>query len=149
MTEAHTPREMPPPPLAETPRWLSPFYVVLGLVSTGTGIVGMFVPVLPTTVFLIVGLWAFSKSSRRLQVWLWTHRTFGPTLQAWHLHRVIPVKIKFIAISVMILSLLVIVYEAKSWIMPTISAAVVLPVALWIATRRSYPPAPSGAHQAS
>ncbi len=131
---------IPPPPLANTPKWLAPFYVVLGLVSTGTGIVGMFVPVLPTTVFLIIGLWAFSKSSRRLQLWLWNHKTFGPTLRAWHLHRVIPLKVKFIAISVMLLSLAVIAFEAHSWRMPTIAAAIILPVAIWIATRRSVPP---------
>lgn len=140
MTDPSQIADLPPPPLAETPKWLAPFYVALGLVSTGTGIVGMFVPVLPTTVFLIVGLWAFSKSSRRLQLWLWNHKVFGPTLRAWHLHRVIPVKAKIAAVSVMGLSLIIIAIEAQSWRMPTISAAVVAPVALWILTRRSLPP---------
>ncbi|MBL8630817.1 MAG: YbaN family protein [Rhodospirillaceae bacterium] len=140
MTDPADLSQIPPPPLAEGPNWLRPFYAILGLVSTGTGIVGMFVPVLPTTVFLIVGLWAFSKSSRRLQLWLWNHPTFGPTLRSWHLYRVIPIKAKIAAVSVMVLSLVVITIEAQSWRMPTISAAVMAPVAAWIATRRSYPP---------
>jgi hypothetical protein len=140
MTDPSDFSNIPPPPLVQGPAWLKPFYVVLGLVSTGTGIVGMFVPVLPTTVFLIIGLWAFSKSSRRLQLWLWNHRTFGPTLRAWHLHRVIPIKAKIAAISVMALSFVIIIIEAQSWRMPAIVGAIMAPIALWIATRRNYPP---------
>ncbi len=140
MTDPSDFLDIPPPPLVQGPKWLAPFYVVLGLISTGTGIVGMFVPVLPTTVFLIIGLWAFSKSSRRLQLWLWHHKTFGPTLRGWHMHRVIPIKGKIAAVSVMALSLVIITIEAQSWRMPTISAAVMVPIAVWIATRRSHPP---------
>lgn len=130
----------PPPITARTPRWLSPFFVVLGLFSTGLGIIGMFVPVMPTTVFLIVGLWAFSKSSTRLQLWLWNHPTFGPTLRLWQLHRVIPMKAKIAAISVMALSLIIIVIEAQSWEVPVTVAAIMIPIAVWIATRRSVAP---------
>jgi len=130
----------PPPISARTPRWLSPFFVVLGLFSTGLGIIGMFVPVMPTTVFLIVGLWAFSKSSTRLQLWLWNHPTFGPTLRLWQLHRVIPMKAKIAAISVMALSLIIIVIEAQSWEVPVTVAAIMIPIAVWIATRRSVAP---------
>jgi len=123
------------------PKWLSPLFMALGLVSAGLGIVGMFIPGLPTTVFLIVALWAFSKSSNRLQLWLWTHPTFGPTLRLWHLHRVIPIKAKVAAVSVMALSLVIIVIEAQSWEAPVTVAAILVPVALWILTRRSVPPA--------
>lgn len=115
-------------------------YAVLGLVCTALGIVGMFVPGLPTTVFLIVALWAFSKSSARLQRWLWAHPRFGPGLRLWHLHRVIPPKGKIAAVSVMILSMAIIVYEAQSWETPVTVAALMAPVALWICTRRSAPP---------
>lgn len=135
------PPEMPPPeippPIAAAAGWLSPVFFALGLLSTALGIVGMFVPGLPTTVFLIVALWAFSKSSQRLQTWLWMHPRFGPGLRLWQVHRVIPIKAKIAAVSVMLLSLLVIIVEAQSWEAPVTVAAIMVPVALWIATRRS------------
>ncbi len=45
-------------------------YAVLGLVCTGLGIIGVWVPGLPTTVFILIALWAFSNSSTRLYRWL-------------------------------------------------------------------------------
>lgn len=45
-------------------------YALLGLVCTGLGIVGVWVPGLPTTVFILIALWAFSRSSQRLHAWL-------------------------------------------------------------------------------
>ena len=47
-----------------------PFYILIGLVFTGLAIVGAILPGVPTTVFLIVALWAFSRSSERLTRWL-------------------------------------------------------------------------------
>jgi len=44
-------------------------YALLGLVCTGLGIVGIWLPGLPTTVFVLIALWAFSKSSQRLYEW--------------------------------------------------------------------------------
>jgi len=67
-------------------------------------VVGVVLPVLPTTPFMIVALWAFSRSSRRFQTWLFTHRLFGPSLQRWHAHRVIPVRAKVLAITTMAIS---------------------------------------------
>lgn len=132
--------DIPPLPPSTTPSWLRPVFLVLGVLCTALGIVGMFVPGLPTTVFLIVALWAFSKSSQRLQFWLWTHPRFGPGLRLWHLHRVIPVKAKIAAVSVMMLSLAIIIFEAHSWEAPATVAAIMIPIAMWICTRRSVPP---------
>ena len=112
----------------------------LGLVSTALGIVGVFVPGLPTTIFLIVALWAFSRSSDRLKMWLWTHPKFGPGLQAWHMHRVIPRRAKVSAVVVMLLSLAILIALRHSWTLPIIVAVIMVPIAIWICTRRSVPP---------
>lgn len=133
----------PPPATSPAPKWQYPFYAALGLVSTGMGILGVFVPGLPTTVFLIIALWAFSKSSTRLQLWLWTHPKFGPGLRAWHIHRVIPLKGKVSAVVVMCLSLVILVFTASSWKLPTFVALIMAPIALWICTRRSVAPVSS------
>ncbi len=45
-------------------------YGLLGLVSTALGVIGVWVPGLPTTVFILIAMWAFSKSSQRLHSWL-------------------------------------------------------------------------------
>ncbi len=52
-------------------------YLVLGLLFTAIGIVGIFIPLLPTADFLLIALWFFARSSRRLESWLLHHRIFG------------------------------------------------------------------------
>ncbi len=52
-------------------------YLVLGLLFTAIGIVGIFIPLLPTADFLLIALWFFARSSRRLENWLLHHRIFG------------------------------------------------------------------------
>lgn len=48
------------------------------------GIIGAFLPLMPTTIFLIMASWFFARSSPRFEAWLLGHPRFGPTLQAWN-----------------------------------------------------------------
>lgn len=89
-------------------------YLSLGLGFVGLGIVGVFLPVLPTTPFMIVALWAFAKSSPRLQRWLYEHPLFGPPLRRWHEHRVIPGYAKAMALGAMAVSLAAMVWVAAT-----------------------------------
>ena len=70
---------------------------------------GAVLPVLPTTPFLLVALWAFARSSRRFHDWLYDHRYFGPMLQDWDRYRVIPLSAKLVAWSVMAASLVFVI----------------------------------------
>ena len=107
------------------------------------GVIGILVPGMPTTVFLLIALWAFSKSSARFQQWLWNHKRFGPPIQAWHRHKVIPPTTKVLAVSVMSLSIgIIALFVAESWIMPAVMASVLTPIAIYIVTRASYVPKP-------
>jgi uncharacterized membrane protein YbaN (DUF454 family) len=69
--------------IGDRPRLLRGLYLVLGLVFLGLGLVGVLLPVLPTTPFLILAAACFARSSLRLERWLLDHRRFGPPLVAW------------------------------------------------------------------
>src|SRR3546814_9486288 len=60
---------------------------------------------MPTTVFLLIALWAFARGSPRFHTWLYTHPRFGPPLQAWDRHGVIRPGAKVVAIVAMAASL--------------------------------------------
>ena len=70
----------------------------LGWICVGLGFIGIFVPGLPTTIFLIVALWAFTKSSNKLRIWLLNHKKFGPFLRDWQEHRVVPLRAKILMV---------------------------------------------------
>ncbi len=84
---------------------MRPVFFVLGWCCFGLGAVGVFVPGLPTVPFMLVALWAFSRSSLRFHNWLYSHPVFGPPLQDWHTHGVIPFRAKVLAIVTMAASL--------------------------------------------
>ena len=137
--------EIQPDNLANcTARWA---LLAFAWLNVGLGMIGVVVPGMPTTIFLIIAVWAFSKSSVRFQRWLWEHPKFGPSIRAWHLHRVIPVKAKVMAGSMMAVSLIiVIVFVADSWVFPALLAAILVPILAYIVTRASV--APGGADMA-
>ena len=70
--------------------------IILGWVCVSLGFVGIFVPGIPTTIFLIIALWAFTKSSEKLRYWLLNHKRFGPMLRNWESHKVVPQKAKIL-----------------------------------------------------
>jgi uncharacterized membrane protein YbaN (DUF454 family) len=80
---------------------MRPLLFVLGWLLFGVGFIGVFVPVLPTTPLMLLALWCFSRSSDRFHDWLYTHKHFGPPLQLWHKHRVIPLAAKLVALVFM------------------------------------------------
>ena len=119
-------------------RW---FLVGFGWLNVGLGLIGVFIPGLPTTVFMLIALWAFSKSSERFQEWLWTHPRFGPPIQGWHRHRVISKRAKTLAVGSMSASFLFILFfVAADWILPSIMAGIMIPVSLYLITRASVAP---------
>lgn len=58
-------------------------FLLLGCTSLGLGFAGVFLPVLPTTPFVLLSGYCFSRSSDRLHRWLLAHRTFGSVLSNW------------------------------------------------------------------
>jgi uncharacterized protein len=115
-------------------------YLGLGVLCVGLGVIGAFLPVMPTTVFLLIAVWAFSKSSARLERWLLDHPRFGPRIRQWRAHRTIPWSVKLTAWGSMAGSL-GIMFVADAGPIAMISAGVVIAIgAIYIASRPSRPP---------
>lgn len=125
------------------------FYVGLGCLFLGLGVVGAFLPVLPTTPFLLVSLWAFSLSSKRLETWLLNHKRFGPRLREWRSHRVVPWPVKITAWTSMAASLTLMIVGGASRLAIGGTAAVMLVGFLYVVRLPSRPPAPAPAPPAS
>ena len=58
-------------------------YLIAGLLALGLGLIGAFVPLLPTVPFMILAAFCFSRSSPTLERWLTGHPAFGPHILNW------------------------------------------------------------------
>jgi uncharacterized membrane protein YbaN (DUF454 family) len=84
-----------------------PVYRALGLLSLGLGIIGAVLPLLPTTPFLLLAAYFFSRSHPEWEARLLAHPKFGPALLAWRDHRAIPLAAKQMATFLLAISALV------------------------------------------
>ena len=96
-----------------------------GLFFVGLAILGVILPILPTTPFLLVAAACFAKSSPRLQKKLLANKTFGPLIHEWQQHRCIPRKAKRVALLTMILSVVWSAYLLKSIMLTLLVLALV------------------------
>lgn len=76
-------------------KWL---LIAAGLFFVALGAIGVVLPGLPTTPFLLLAAGCFAKSSPRLYGWLLRNRIFGPLIESWQTHRAIPRRIKHVAL---------------------------------------------------
>lgn len=86
---------------------LRPIWTLAGLLALGVGIVGIFLPVLPTTPLVLLAAFCFSKGSPMLRRWIIRHRTFGPMIADWEATGAIPRMIKYTACGVMSVTFLI------------------------------------------
>lgn len=116
-------------------------YFALGWLFFCLGALGALLPVLPTTPFMLLALWGFARSSTRFHGWLYNHRLFGPRLQSWHLHRVIPPVVRVGAYVSMLASLSFTAFVAGlHWAIVGATAILMLIGVVYIARCPSRPP---------
>lgn len=68
---------------------------MLGWAFFGLGVIGALLPIVPTTPFMLLAVWAFGRSSPRFEAWLLDHRWFGPGIRRFREHRVVPWSVKW------------------------------------------------------
>ena len=78
----------------------------LGLFFVGCAYIGILLPGVPTTFFVILAAWAFSKSSEKFNKWLHEHKLFGKYLTNWETKKVYPTRGRYAMVGVMCISLI-------------------------------------------
>ncbi len=76
-------------------------WIGAGWISVGLGVIGVFLPVMPTAPFMILAAFCFSKGSEKLYGWITSHKAWGKGIRNWNEHRVIPTRAKILALSMM------------------------------------------------
>lgn len=120
-----------PPPLSPVVRAL---LVAAGSIALALGILGIFLPLLPTTPFVLLAAACFARASPRLHAWLLANRTFGPLILEWERHRSIPYRAKVTAIAMMTVTFGVsIIFFVKPLWLQAALACFGLGLAVWMA----------------
>ncbi len=126
-------------PAHARPRWQRALWLLAGSLALATGVVGIVLPLLPTTPFVLLAAFCFSRGSVRLERWLLAHPRFGPMVQNWRAYRAIPLRAKQTAWVMMAAG-----SAWAAWVMPAaiawLPAAVCLGVGCWMARLPSQPP---------
>ena len=84
--------------------WVRLAFGALGTLFLLLGIVGIFMPILPTTPFLLLATACYTRSSRRFYNWLMNHPALGPLIVEWRTYRSIPWRVKLVAVATMALT---------------------------------------------
>ena len=107
-------------------------YLLLGIgwLCVSLAFIGVFVPGIPTTIFLIIALWAFGKSSKKFHQWLLNHKKFGPILNNWQSHKVVPYRAKILMVLLQILAVVIIHYSLNNLFI-TFGVAITLILVAW------------------
>ena len=81
------------------------FLIIVGSLSLALGVLGIFLPMLPTTPFLLLSAAAWVKASPSLYEWLLNHKVFGEYIRNYREHRAIPLHVKIISVTLVWLTI--------------------------------------------
>ena len=112
---------------------------IAGLSFFAIGVVGAFVPILPTVVFMLLAAFCFARGSPRLHHWLMSHRRFGPAIHDWNRHGAIRRPAKRLAMGAIALSFaLSVAIGLADWVL-AVQALALGGVSVFILTRPEGP----------
>jgi Uncharacterized protein conserved in bacteria len=111
-------------------------YLSLGWLLVTIGVIGAFMPVLPTTPFLIMAVACFARSSPRLEAWLLEHPRFGKPLRDWREKGAVPRRAKIAAVVMMMISYAIFWFvTSPPALRAAIVAAIMIVPAIYVVTR--------------
>ncbi len=110
--------------------------IALGWICVGLGVIGIFLPLLPTTPFILLAAALFARSSPRFEQWLIDHPRFGKPLTDWRREGAISRRAKILAVSMMTVSYVVLWFVGSPhlWVRILV-AAILLSSAAFVVTR--------------
>lgn len=107
-------------------------WIALACAALGLALLGVVLPGLPTTPFVLVAAWAAARGSRHLHAWLLAHRLFGPVIHDWQIRGAVSRPAKRAALGTMTLcALLLLLVSPKLW-MAVLGIACMAVVAGWL-----------------
>jgi uncharacterized protein len=124
------------------PRWLRALWSVAGAGCLALGVVGAFLPLLPTVPFVLLAAACFARGSERWEQWLLTHPRFGPYVRSWRETRAVPLRAKQWAWGMMAVSSAWAGWAMPKW--PWLPGLVCAAVALWLWRLPTLPPKGGG-----
>jgi len=123
------------------PLWQRLLWGAAGVLALAAGIVGIFLPLLPTTPFVLLAAFCFSRGSERCERWLVEHPRFGPMVLDWRANRAVPLRAKQLATVMMLIG-----SAWSAWVLPRLNWLPPLfcsVVALWLWQLPTAPARPS------
>ena len=113
-------------------------FAILGSVSLALGIMGVFLPVLPTTPFLLLSAALYMRSSQRLYGWLMSHKHLGEYIRNFREHKALPLRVKIVSVTMVWATLLYCaIFVAKEWWMSAVFIAIAVGVTVHILSYRT------------
>lgn len=110
---------------------------VLAYICAGLAALGVVLPLLPTTPFVLLAAWSASKGSPAFAAWLESHQTFGPAIENWRERRAVPLRGKVLACTMLLVSWLVLYVSAAPLILLGGLAVFFAGLACYLLTRPS------------
>lgn len=115
------------------------FWAAVAWTSLGLGFIGVFLPILPTTPFLILAAFGFARSNEKIHTWLIEHPQLGPPIADWEKYHAISTRAKITAVTTMAVVFSISVLIGLDWKLLAIQGACLGGAALFIVTRRTPP----------
>jgi len=116
-------------------RWSRPLLFAAGWVFTALGVIGLILPLMPGTIFLIAAAWCFSQSSPRFEAWLIGHPKLGPHVLRWRQTGAIARRAKVLACGSMALSFAILTQTSAPPIALATAALCLIGAGLYVASR--------------